>query len=215
MSCGYDHPVEGPKLRALAGKQRPVQEASTALFPALYAVPSCRPGTTYERQGCQAALPNCTLNAEMETTPSGARRMVFVNANCTLECGCCGEPNATTTEEYTQCGYNVMVPNRSIDTDRAWLRSVTTQAVRATNGKVPVIPFIWPYCEGGPCYEELAPPFANNATGMGGSHVSEAMIQSMIEVPYAAGAGQSSISSNILRQTTVAVFPLTKCASAL
>ena len=48
MKCGYDHPTAGPALRALADKQRPVQEASTALFPALYAVPSCVAGTTYE-----------------------------------------------------------------------------------------------------------------------------------------------------------------------
>ena len=42
----YDHPTEGPALRALAAKQRPVQEASTGLYPALYAVPSCKAGTT-------------------------------------------------------------------------------------------------------------------------------------------------------------------------
>ena len=47
-----------------------------------------------------------------------------------------------------------------------------------------MIPYIWPYCEGGPCYQDKTPPYATNGT----KHVSDAMIQTMIETPYAAGA---------------------------
>ena len=75
------------------------------------------------------------------------------------------------------------------------------QAVRATDGKVPVIPFIWPYCEGGPCYEEQHPPYANNETGQGQSHVSDAMIRSMIEVPYEAGAAATLCEHDRLQAT--------------
>ena len=183
MLCGYDHPTAGPPLRALAAKQRPVQEAATGLFPALYAVPSCVAGTTWEREGCVAAQPNCTVAADMEG-PAFHQTQVFVNQNCTLECGCCGLPNSSLTETYTTCGYDEAVPDRSIETDRAWIKSVVGQAVRATNNTVPVIPYIWPFCEGGPCYQDKTAPFANN----GSKHVSDAMIQAMIEVPYSAGA---------------------------
>ena len=178
-----DHPTAGPPLRALAAKQRPVQEAATGLFPALYAVPSCVAGTTWEREGCVAAQPNCTVAADMQG-PAFHQTQIFVNQNCTLECGCCGLPNSTLTETYTTCGYDEAVPDRSIETDRAWIKSVVGEAVRATNNTVPVIPYIWPFCEGGPCYQDKTAPFANN----GSKHVSDAMIQAMIEVPYSAGA---------------------------
>ena len=60
QKCGFDHPTAGPSLRALAAKQRPVQEASTGLYPALYAKPSCVTNTSYETPGCEPLLPNCT-----------------------------------------------------------------------------------------------------------------------------------------------------------
>ena len=94
------------------------------------------PTTRYERHGCEASEADCAVVADMEG-PDGDRHSVYVNTNCTLECGCCGEPNTTVSAEYKSCGYNAMVPDRSIETDRAWLRSVVAQAVRATGGKVP------------------------------------------------------------------------------
>ena len=84
------------------------------------------------------------------------------------------------------CGHQV--PDRSIETDRAWLSSVVAQAVRGTDGRVPVIPYMWPYCEGGPCYEDKAPPYKNNGSRGGEDHVSRAMLRAMVETPYSAGA---------------------------
>ena len=185
--CGFDHPTAGPAMRALAAKQRPVQEASTALYPALYAIPSCVADTEYEILGCHAGLPNCTAVESVYNNGPPPER-AFFNSNASLQCGCDGMPNSTIPDRYTQCAVDELVPHRSLETDRAWISSVVAQAVRGTDARVPVIPYIWQYCEGGPCYESKAPPYTNNRTTRGQDHVGREMVKAMVETPYSAGA---------------------------
>ena len=45
---------------------------------------------------------------------------MWVSRNQTAECGCFGIPNATVAMRYSDCEMNVKVPQRSIETDRAW-----------------------------------------------------------------------------------------------
>ena len=125
--CSFDHPTEGARLRALAAKQLPVQMASTVLNPMLYPgyFPYCTPWTEWQFEGCTPALPNCT--DELHTKYGAENVPVWVSRNQTAACGCYGIPNETVTMRYSDCEMSVNVTQRSIETDRAWIRAVVGQ----------------------------------------------------------------------------------------